>query len=305
MYSLFKERVYNLISHFVKKAYAVGYRFNDDNSEFKYCEEIPFSILMPIKKEWYADPFPFIWRGEHYIFVEIMKEENNKRGTLGYTCLERDNGEFHEILSEPFHLSYPNVFEFKEKIYMIPETNQANQLRIYEAVSFPNKWELKKVLLEEICCVDTSIYFDTQDVFLETYDQIREKNRLFRLNEKFNLYEIETENSVFVDRRPGGNFIQYDTGLYHALQNCDGSYGKWLHIAKVDSFSLDGLYEREIGTYKLKNVKHDAKGVFNRIHTFNRTENFEVIDLHLYQLKFEIEKKEIEKGFRCYKRGSK
>lgn len=283
MYSLLKERVYSLVSRFIKKAYAVGWRFNYDNSEFKYHEDIPFSIIMPTKTEWYADPFPFIWGGKHYIFVEIMRDDNNKRGTIGYTCLEEGEGKFHEILLEPFHLSYPNVFEIENRIYMIPETNQANQLRLYEAVSFPNNWKLKKILLEDICCVDTSIYFDVGDIYLESYDQIHEKPRLFRLNKDLSLYEIETGNSIFVEKRPGGNFIQYDKGVYHALQNCDGSYGKWLHIAKVDSFTEDGLYEKEIGVFKLQNINHNARGMFNRIHTFNRLEDFEVIDLHLYQ----------------------
>lgn len=152
------------------------------------------------------------------------------------------------------------MFEFDEKIYMIPETNQANQLRLYEAVSFPDNWKLKKVLLD-ICCVDTSIYCDTLNIYLETRDQILGKKRLFKFNKDLVLYEIETENNVFVDRRPGGSSIIYDTGIYHALQNCDGSYGKWLHI---------------------------AKGLFDCIHTFNRLKNFEVIDLHLYQFQFGI-----------------
>lgn len=284
MYSVVKEKVYNFLSKKIKKAYAVGYRFNDDNREFQFHENNPFSVIMPTETEWYADPFPFIFEGKHYIFVEIMKDANNGRGTLGYTCLEEDNGRFHEILSESFHLSYPNVFELNGKIYMLPETNQANQLRLYEAVSFPNKWRFKKALLDDICCADTSIYFDNQDMYLETYDQLIEKNRLFHMNKEFSLCEIETAKSKFVDRRPGGNFIKYESGIYHALQNCDGNYGKWLHITKVDSFTTDGLYEQEIGTFKLENISHNAKGLFNRIHTFNRTDNFEVIDLHLYQL---------------------
>lgn len=37
------------------------------------------------------------------------------------------------VLKEPFHLSYPWVFEEAGKVYMIPETGQDGSVRLYEA----------------------------------------------------------------------------------------------------------------------------------------------------------------------------
>ena len=34
-----------------------------------------------------------------------------------------ESGGFREVLREPFHLSYPNLFFFEDEIYMIPESN--------------------------------------------------------------------------------------------------------------------------------------------------------------------------------------
>lgn len=180
MYSVKKEKIYSVFEKHIRKAYAIGYRYNMDSDSWKKHGEIPYSVIMPTKDEWYADPFPFIFDEKHYIFVEIMK--NGRKGTIGYTCLETDGGKIHEIIREPFHMSYPNVFQYEEEIYMIPETNQANQIRLYRALAFPEKWECCSILYDDICCVDTSLYFEKNKIFAETYDQVLEKNRFFVLN---------------------------------------------------------------------------------------------------------------------------
>ena len=289
-YSIVKEKINNIISILISKDYAIGYRFNNDNNEFNIHKEIPFKVLMPGKCEWYADPFPIIHNGKHYIFVEIMKKENKRKGVLGVTCIEDGEGFFHEILSEPFHLSYPNVFKYNDKFFMIPETNQANQIRLYECVNFPNKWELKAILMEDICCADTSLYFSQEGIFCETLDQITGDNRLLFLDmAKYQMREIDSSQSNFVNRRPGGNFINYKNGTYHALQNCEKAYGKYLHIAKVDSFNENGLTEHEIRTLKVEDTTHNAyrkSGLIKRIHTFNRCDDFEVIDYYIYRFNF-------------------
>ena len=62
------------------------------------------------------------------------------------------------VLEEQFHLSYPYIFEHEDRVYMIPETNEANEIRLYQAVDFPLIWELKQVLMQNVSAVDTSIF---------------------------------------------------------------------------------------------------------------------------------------------------
>lgn len=63
---------------------------------------------------------------------------------------------FKEVLVEPIHLSYPNVFEYKGKIYMIPESGHNYDIRLYVSNDFPYKWEFIKVLFSGANFVDTS-----------------------------------------------------------------------------------------------------------------------------------------------------
>src|SRR6185437_9688752 len=44
-------------------------------------------------------------------------------------------------------LSYPNVFQFDGKYYMIPETASTSRVELYRAVNFPWEWKFEKVLL--------------------------------------------------------------------------------------------------------------------------------------------------------------
>ena len=157
-----KKKIKKFLHNFYKGAYAVGYRHVSDKATH-FDNTQPFEVLEPTLHRWYADSFPFVENGREYIFVEIMDDANGEKGTIGVIDLQ-DNKGFVEIINEPFHMSFPNTFKFKNDIYMMPETSEANQLRLYKAVDFPYKWELQSVLYDGIAVVDT--------VFVKTEDNI-------------------------------------------------------------------------------------------------------------------------------------
>ena len=69
---------------------------------------------------------PFIYNG--YLFCELIhKNIGHKGGVIGCSPLQ-DNLDFKVIIKEKFHLSYPHIFEYGGKIYMIPESCKANKL---------------------------------------------------------------------------------------------------------------------------------------------------------------------------------
>src|SRR5690606_7713123 len=51
------------------------------------------------------------------------------------------------VLEEPHHLSYPQVFAYKRKVYMIPESSGADELVLYRAEHFPDRWVREAVLV--------------------------------------------------------------------------------------------------------------------------------------------------------------
>lgn len=281
-----KESLFQIAKHFYVNAYAVGYRTNKNSDDFSYEKSKTYNVILPTKHEWYADPFPFIYKDKKYIFVEIMSDKNNGIGKIGVCCVDDKTPSIKCIIDEPFHMSYPNVFQLNNEIYMIPETFQAKQIRLYKAVSFPDKWEFETVLFDGAAYTDTSLFFAENNCFAISWDVEKEKLFLFEFDTKAKKFiPIDDSNSTYIDKRPGGNFINYKNGcVYHALQNADNSYGNYLHIAKVDSFDKNGLVENEIATYKVDNISTNVRNNFNRNHTFNRVCDFEVVDLQYKQL---------------------
>lgn len=265
------------------ESYAVAYRFLPSSEVPVGSREPEFSFLKPGYNYWCADPFPFYYRGEWYIFVEIYYLYHNK-ACLGYYKLS-DPRRVHVVLEEPFHLSYPNVFIWGEEVYMIPETHNARELRLYRARKFPDCWELDSVMLRDIDLADTSLYFQDDLIMMETMEDVYSdakvyRNRLYQLDmDNRTVQEIPTGRSQYIDRRPAGNFFRVGNEVYHALQNCDHCYGEYMHIAKVCDFSLDGLIEREVRLIKTGDLPIRTGLTLSCTHTLNRYDRLEVVDV--------------------------
>jgi hypothetical protein len=112
-----------------------------------------------IPAEFLADPFMTRKQDIWYMFFEVMNEKTQK-GDIGLaTSKDGLKWSYQQIvLNEPFHLSYPYVFQAGGEYFMIPESYEANSMRLYRADSFPLKWSYVGTLLEGPW-VDSSIFF--------------------------------------------------------------------------------------------------------------------------------------------------
>ncbi len=96
-----------------------------------------------------ADPFMVRSGGVWHMFFEVMNSETQK-GEIGLATSDDGLAWAYQriVLAEPFHLSYPYVFEWAGEFYMMPETLQANAVRLYKAVEFPTRWACLGPLVE-------------------------------------------------------------------------------------------------------------------------------------------------------------
>ena len=51
---------------------------------------------------------------------------------------------------------------------MCPETVEKNEIRLYQSIEFPNKWEFKMTLIKNIKAVDTLIFLKDETWWLIT-----------------------------------------------------------------------------------------------------------------------------------------
>jgi hypothetical protein len=96
-----------------------------------------------------ADPFVVRRDGTWYLFFELLNAVTGQ-GDIGLaTSRDGWTWQFRQtVLDEPFHLSYPFVFEWNGAWYMLPEGARSGALTLYHAVDFPLRWEPDCKLLE-------------------------------------------------------------------------------------------------------------------------------------------------------------
>ncbi len=128
-------------------------------------QELKF-LESPANTFW-ADPFIIHENGKTYVFVEDCPASTGK-GHLSCIVLgaEGEPGSVEKILDKPYHLSYPNVFRYNDKWYMIPESSENLTIDLYESTDFPFKWIHRKTLLSDIRAFDSTLLWKDGRIWL-------------------------------------------------------------------------------------------------------------------------------------------
>ena len=285
------------LNKWLLRVYAIGYRFIDKNECLMNNTNKKFKLIMPSKKYGYADPFVVHKDDKHYIFVEIM-DKYTERGSIGVCCVE-DGCKVQEIIKEDFHMSYPNVFVWNNKYYMIPETYQAKELRLYVAEEFPYKWKFEATLISGLELVDFSFITDNEYLIgiAQDIENKRYKNRYFKINmNTFSGQEIFPDAEDAIDKRPGGNFFEHKGSMYLPMQECNKCYGEFLHVVQSQTLSEDKVVHVERKQIKANQISVNKLIAYDRIHTYNRSDDMEVIDIFLYKVSLKKVIKELIRG---------
>lgn len=161
-------------------------------------------------------------------------------------------------LQESFHLSFPNVFRYKEEYYMIPEAWESGELRLYHATDFPFGWEW-------VYTISTKDYADPQIfrtdglwyLFL-TSDPLENKTcEVFYSTSLFEEWRPHSENPIiFRDAskaRSAGRFFSYRGELFRFFQDCSKFYGERIGISRVNKISPKHFEEEFISHLNIRN----------------------------------------------------
>ena len=264
-----------LYKKFVFERWQIAYRIKGEEM---------FTLLPNPDWGWAADPFPIVYQDSLYIFAEIFLYKSERNGIIAYCRF--DNGKFTNwtvSMDKHWHISYPNVFVKDGKLYMCPETRQNDEIAIYELVSFPDQWKKVKVLLTDVQCVDTTFCMDQGKIYMYTFcpqkGGIKGKLYLYQIDgDKLTEEKIILEDTGTESARPGGRIFKKGERLIRVSQNGSNGYGSALVFSEVDSF-YPVYEEREIKRITVGNIKGDWKRRFLGIHTYNRINELEVIDL--------------------------
>lgn len=196
------------------------------------------------KNTFLADPFLLEENGRTYCFAEEMCFDDRKGCIAVYDLTDPVPVRIGEAIRESFHMSFPFLFRHESKIYMVPETSENRDVRVYECVGFPDKWELRKVLMTGVSTADTMLFehdgrwwmFTNLDP-AETGDYCAELHIFFADHPLSEHWTPHAENPVLIDARNARNAgILFDGGSIYRVsqrQRFD-TYGSDFSINRID-----------------------------------------------------------------------
>ncbi|WP_146205793.1 methyltransferase domain-containing protein [Azospirillum sp. TSH58] len=212
-------------------------------------ENIPEGVLGHVKGRAMlcADPFLVAANDQFHMFFEM----GNQKGAIGH-AVSADGLDWRfdqVVLSCDVHMSYPHVFEHEGEFYMIPETVNANQVRLYRARNFPYDWELDTVLLPNQPLADTSIVYWEGQWWLFSYDHRKNGLCLFHSENLRGPYTPHSGNPVVAGAataRNAGRLIVHEGALHRFSQDCVTIYGKMIRCHRVTVLTIQDYAEETI-----------------------------------------------------------
>jgi len=258
--------------------WTIAYRFRasptDANNSF-----YRFKHLVPPKDKFWADPFPVKHQGKYFVFLEEYLYRDDKAHISVLEVSPSGCGDPVPVLKQPYHLSYPFVFQWNDRYFMIPETGAQKTVELYECKSFPAEWEKVAVLLEGVSARDATLFENdglwwmfvaiadtpTSD---ELYLFYSETPLGPWLPHKRNPIKSDVRNS-----RPAGRLFRWNGDLYRPAQNSSERYGYGVTINRIRTLTTEEFVEEEVSKV-LPKWRKDLRGT----HTINACEDLTVID---------------------------
>ncbi len=196
-----------------------------------------------------ADPFMVRHGEKWYMFFEVLNTSNNL-GEIGMASSSDLVEWTYEkiVLRENFHLSYPSIIEYGDKIFMIPESRQSGEVRLYEAVDFPNTWTFKKALITGNYA-DPSLFYHNGQWWMFALHGTSELH-LFYAAAPDGPWQPHPKMPLIANSlsttRPAGRPLSYNGRLIRFAQDGVPIYGNKVRAFEVDLLTTTAYEEHEI-----------------------------------------------------------
>jgi hypothetical protein len=233
-----------------------------------------------------ADPFVVTQGQRTFVFCERY-DHRTERGFLVQTELVSGKAEpLSGAIEEKHHLSYPQVFEHGGELYCIPESRAVRKVCLYRCVEFPDKWECVQTLIDDFDGADSTLLSHAGKWWLfSTSSELAERGfnshlYLWYADDVFGPWKPHPRNPVKMDARSArcaGPLFVHDGAVYRPAQDCGGSYGHCIHIARIDVLNERDFRETMVGTIRPPRGRYGSG-----IHTISAAGGVCVVDARRY-----------------------
>jgi hypothetical protein len=251
-----------------KGEYSIGIFLCDTLFDFNYVYKkkvvnpvITAKMVEDVNASFVADPFLIKNIDVWYMFFEVLNKNSNQ-GDIGVaSSSDGIDWRYNKIvLDESFHISFPLVFRFDGEFYMIPESREINEVRLYKAENFPERWIYKKKILTGNFS-DPSIFHYNNIWWMYTSDR-NDFLRLFYSDSLEGTWSEHPESPIIKSdyknaRSAGRVFLRNDT-IYRFAQDCINGYGNSVNAFFVKKITKTEYSEIEFSKNPI--LKGSGKG---------------------------------------------
>jgi hypothetical protein len=210
---------------------------------------------------YYADPM--LWRqdGRLWLFVEEL-QYGCSRGRLCALPLDDDlraRGPV-PLLQGYLHVSYPFLTRIGDALCLLPETSSDRGVDLYVCERFPDRWRLRRRILQNVDAADSTLLHYAGLWWLFTFVRADpgKENRFLAiyftddpLGGEWRAHPLNTERRYaehrFNSLRSAGPFIVEDGRLFRPVQINPDYYGQSLGLMQVDCLTPLEFFESRFG----------------------------------------------------------
>lgn len=251
--------------------------------------------ILPEKGCFWADPFYIEHDSRRYIFFESLSYKKNI-GRIEWIELN----ESHQVISSgqadlgiSTHLSFPNVFEYENAIYMIPEAAETNCINLLKATDFPRKWEKVHELVSGVQAVDSAVIEHNGSWYLfTTHGSIS----AFTMDLELYIYtsdKLQADNWTIHPSAPlkidvrgsrlAGALFRKNGQLFRTAQDGTLRYGRRVALYLVEELTPISYKETFV-----RYIEPNWEADIDRLHTYNVYNETVVLDVSRDKLRFRV-----------------
>lgn len=193
-----------------------------------------------------ADSFLFVKENELFLFYELQHWDDPGCIAMIKTKDLMTWTRPTIVLKEPFHLSFPYVFEDHGIIYMIPESQEKDSVRLYRANNSLTFFSYVRTLVQQerengihFNYNDSHVYYNAGKYYLFTSYQKdwMYYQELFISDDLLNgVFMKHPQSPICVSNefgRNGGSLVHYQGKLLRVTQDCHRDYGDNVSLMEI------------------------------------------------------------------------
>ncbi len=279
--------LFNNIKHYIRLRWPRNKKIQwflatrNADAKLNHFDNATFTI--PPKDRFYADPFLVNQNGNQYVFFEELIYENKNAHISVGQLTDGKLSDIKPIIIEKFHMSYPFTFKEGEQWFMIPETRQDNSVRLYECTRFPDQWQLKSKLLENVELLDSTIHQQEGVYYLFANRYHAERNTsneclvVYFADDLLGPWLPHPQNPLTINisnSRPAGKIFKAKNKLIMPTQNSAVRYGHGINFNEIE-ISKTHFSMKKVNSLSPSWLKHNLGS-----HTWNEDNGVVITDAH-------------------------